>query len=142
MYLFVQSIIIGLLCKCAIAQSWADKDVALRAVVKDAVVDLFTELPVQERVPLAGAGYADGTCRRAHQLLANEVMTVLERQGQYVKTGCDNAVCGLQNGVPLNTFWIHKKHIFALKHFDEQQLAAVPGPWDGAGDTLVLRFPW
>lgn len=122
--------------------SWHGKDVATLAVIKDPVVDLFTELPLQERAPLAGAAYADGACRRAHQVLANEVVTILERQGQHFKIACDNAVYGLQDGIPLNTFWIHKKHLIFLKQLDEEQLSAIPGPLGMVTDTVVVHCPW
>jgi hypothetical protein len=124
-----------------VAKSYEKLDGTSRAMVKDPVVDLF-EYPIQERSPLAGAGYADGKCRRVHQVLAHEVVRIVERQGSFAKIACDNAVYGMQDRVPLNTFWIHKKHLSLLKHLSVEQLAAIPGPWDGSGDTIVLRLPW
>jgi len=132
------------LCKALCATTWYGKDIAYLAAFKDPVVDLYIQLPLQHNPPLAGYGYSDGGCQRAHQALANEVVTIVERKGNLVKIACDTVAYGHDEntGKPLNTFWVHKKHLIFFKHLADEQLYAFPAPQGATDTTLVLRLPW
>lgn len=132
------------LCHVVCVATWYGKDVAHLAAFKDPVVDLYVQLPVQHNPPLAGYGYSDGGCQRAHQALANEVVTIVERKGNLVKIACDTVAYGHDEntGKPLNTFWVHKKHLIFFRHLADEQLYAFPAPQGATDTTLVLRLPW
>lgn len=149
-----------IVCKALCATTWYGKDIAHLAAFKDPVVDLYIQLPLQHNPPLAGYGYSDGGCQRAHQALANEVVTIVERKGNLVKIAYDTlaygfdpdyaypgqqarqASSGKYPGKPLNTFWVHKKHLIFFKHLADEQLYAFPAPQGTTDTTLVLRLPW
>lgn len=132
------------LCHVVCVATWYGKDVAHLAAFKDPVVDLYIQLPLQHNPPLAGYGYSDGGCQRAHQALANEVVTIVERKGNLVKIACDTVAYGHDEntGKPLNTFWVHKKHLIFFKHLAPELLYAFPAPQGATDTTLVLRLPW
>lgn len=143
----IKSIVLISVSSFLCARTWYGKEAEHLAVFKDPVVDLYVNLPIQQSSPLSGAGYSDGICRRAHQGLCNEVVTIVDRKGQHVKMACDTVVYGFDPdyaslGKPLNTFWVHKKHLIFFNHLDDAYLYAFPGPREQTNNTLVLRFPW
>lgn len=126
------------------SRTWYGKDATSLALFKDPVVDLFTDLPIQQQPSLSVEGNHEPRCKRAHQGLFNEVVTVIKRQGQFVKIAFDNLIYDIDEKTqePGNTFWVHKKHLIFFEHLADEHLSAIPGPFLKTYNTLVLRLPW
>lgn len=126
------------------AEIWHGKDTEFLAAIKQPVVDLYLKLPLQENSPASPAGYGDGSCKRAHQGLAHEVVTIVATDGYYVQVAFNNVIYGYdeQTKLPLSTFWTTKDHLIFFKSLTEQALSVFPGPRENKGDIVVLILPW
>lgn len=140
------------------ASSWYGRDTESLAMIKDPVVDCFLSSGLmQNNPPASPIGYADGTCRRAHQGLAHEVVSVTATDRDNAQIVFDNVIYGFneQTRQPQSTFWTKKKHLVFLKDVSDEALDAIPGPWSAqvseqgassslnkAHDALILTRPW
>lgn len=107
----------------------------------------YAHLPVCGEKP-----FASSCCPRLHQLLFNEMVTVIKEQGVEVLVTISNCFfVSKQNNAPQNSYWILKKNIVALKELSkaaislddvppalsfEDQSSAQPD------QVVTLRMPW
>lgn len=110
-----------------------------KAFVSVAVADLMVDpyhkdsmkTSVEEyyhQLPFSGTWKA---CRRAHQLLFNEVVSVLEEKGPEVKVKISSFYFTKENeSIPCDTYWTLKKNItlFSELQNNEIDLKTVPDP--------------
>jgi hypothetical protein len=128
--------------------TWYGKDIAKLAMIKEPVVDLFINLPMQNKTPASPGGLvAAGACRRAHQGLFNEVVTCMQVSGDHVQVSFDNILYGHDELTkePLRTFWISRDKLLLLPEMED--LAFIPAPLaftdsEPTSSTLVLILPW
>lgn len=138
--------IIMLVMASATAQSWHTKNLAGLALITEPVVDLSIKLPLPTPTELAASPdkISDGTCRRSHQGLLNEVVRIIDSEATDVCIAFDNVIYGIdpQTQQPLNSFWIPHHKLVLLQDLSPEALAAVPAPRGADDATLVLHLPW
>jgi len=125
--------------------TWSNIARTQLAAIKPPVVDVFIRPYIQTNIPYSPKGAPDdGTCSRAHQMLAHEVVTIVDTKDALVCFACSNLVYGFdeQSGIPLNTFWTHRDNLLFLDEAPQQILAALPSPQSPAASTIVLTLPW
>lgn len=80
------------------------------------------------KIPFSGSWDA---CKRAHQLLFNEIVTVLEEHGPEVKIQISNFYFLKENeSIPSDTYWMLKKNITYLEDLKQKKddLSYIPHP--------------
>lgn len=132
------------------AGTWYGKDTEHLAVFKDSVTDLVITLPLPKKGTMGAAPFKDprdGACRRSHQGLFNEVVTIVQEQTDEVQVSFSNIIYGFdeQTKEPLSTFWVQRKQLLFLRELESQgaDLSVFPPPQGLFSRlTLMLRFPW
>jgi hypothetical protein len=111
-------------------------------VINKPVIDLFIDLPIQASLPPAAFSDAIGThCRRVHQGLFNERVTIVAVQGDFVQISFDNVVYGIdeKTGKPLSTFWAKKRDIMFLGDTVSEELFPPPFYVHDASVLVLIR---
>lgn len=112
-----------------------------RAVITAPVVDLCIEYTLNHVPPASPPGASSaGICKRAHQVLFNEVVTYKKEHGLYAEIAIDHLIYGVEEGKARNTFWIPKHKLTFLSKLEEPALVPRQGVRDGS--TVVLILPW
>lgn len=143
-------VVFGLLVTAQIcsAGTWYGKETEHLAVFKNSVTDLVITLPLAKKMGAAPfADPRDGSCRRSHQGLFNEVVTVLQEQPDEVQVSFDHMIYGFDEKTkqPLSTFWVHRKQLGFLRELESQSvdLSVFPPPAGMfSGLVVVLALPW
>jgi len=126
-----------------------------KAVTVIPVVDIFGEPFFEKKFPFSYTvlPYSANKPRylpRLHQVLYNEVVTVLEEQGDELKISVPNVFYQTENaGTKYNTFWAKKSHFILLENLKKHNidLHIFPKPFSrthfSAQDKYaILRLPY
>lgn len=113
------------------------KSTPYKAVITVPILDMDDAYPPSPNPP---ASPETGQGRRVHQGLFNEVVTVLEERGQYVKVQCDDMIYKLEGENSLWTFRYGIRPLFTIT--SPKALATVPDMRYAARPTIFLTYPW
>lgn len=110
------------------------------AIISSPVADLTVEpyyksvkkgLSIEEFYQMQPFSGSWDACKRAHQLLFNERVTVLDEKGPEVKIKISNFYFFKANeSIPSDTYWTLKKHVTYIKDIKQKKetLKKIPGP--------------
>lgn len=143
------SVVFGLLVTAQIcsAGTWYGKETEHLAVFKNSVTDLVITLPLAKTNAVSSFGDDSQVCRRSHQGLFNEVVSVVQEQAEEVQVSFSTIIYGFaeQTKEPLSTFWVSRKQLIFFRDLEAQgaDLSLFPAPLGRSfGLSIVLTLPW
>lgn len=105
-------------------------------VVKYPIIEMSSSFqPLSNTLPVS-------TCHRSHQALFNEIFTILEERGSFVKIACNKIKYNDSIKQNDNSFWTQKNNLKPIKILKTHVLKTIPHPVYGHEPTIVLVYPW
>lgn len=131
---------------------WANKNKFENlAIIKKPVVD-FTGNSLQEEYNLPkdnlkekynNLGFSPekgrGSCPRVCQLLANEIVEIVEENGPEVKCKIYSLFYEKPDGEIIDAFWTLKENIELINNFKNKVLSFIPAPYDYTQNPIAFN---